>query len=226
MNRSNGIGISSLESLELELIFGLELTSDHFQNIQGPKGIFTGYNNLDITHVPSDKTFQSHFFSFLSPLRYHGSSSSIKYHVRHYVGGGRRQTPVACNEKRKPHTSHYSSRPVATKPTNLLILAIITVDRQKQNNGKKQLNPRWSSSCKERKSIPPNSSLCVISSNASVSLTASRSHNNSSILKDTEIRTSGTWEGLSCEIDLILQTQINEMGYFQAKKLLSTENIG
>ena len=45
------------------------------------------------------------FFSF---IRYHGSSSSIKCHVYHHVGG-RRHTPVVCNEKRGPHTSHYTS---------------------------------------------------------------------------------------------------------------------
>ena len=41
-------------------------------------------------------------------IRY-GSSSSIKFHVYHHVGG-RRHTPVVCNESREPHTSHYPSR--------------------------------------------------------------------------------------------------------------------
>ena len=54
------------------------------------------------------------FFLF----RYHGSSSSIKYHVYHHVGG--RHTPAVCNESREAHTSHYPSRPVTKrkKPTN------------------------------------------------------------------------------------------------------------
>ena len=51
-----------------------------------------------------------HFFT----IRYHGSSSSIKCHVCHHVGG-RRHTPVVYDDSRKPHTSHFSSRPVATK---------------------------------------------------------------------------------------------------------------
>ena len=47
-----------------------------------------------------------------------GSSSSIKCHVYHHVGG-RRHTPVVCNESREPHTSHYASTPVTKKqPTN------------------------------------------------------------------------------------------------------------
>ena len=42
------------------------------------------------------------FFSFFPlSIRYHGSSSSIKCHVYHHVGG-RRHTPVVCNERRKP----------------------------------------------------------------------------------------------------------------------------
>ena len=32
------------------------------------------------------------------------------FHVYHHVGG-RRHTPVVCNEHREPHTSHYPSRP-------------------------------------------------------------------------------------------------------------------
>ena len=40
------------------------------------------------------------FISFFSSIRYHGSSSSIKCHVYHHVGGGgRRHTPVVCNER-------------------------------------------------------------------------------------------------------------------------------
>ena len=50
---------------------------------------------------------------FFSSIRYHGSSSSIKCHVYHHVGGGeRRHTPVVWNESRETHTSHYTSRPV------------------------------------------------------------------------------------------------------------------
>ena len=33
----------------------------------------------------------------------------IKCHVFHHVGG-KRHTPVVCNESREPHTSHYPSR--------------------------------------------------------------------------------------------------------------------
>ena len=51
---------------------------------------------------------------FFFSIRYHRSSSSIKCHVYHHVGG-RRHTPVVCNEKREPHTSHYTSRPVTKK---------------------------------------------------------------------------------------------------------------
>ena len=57
---------------------------------------------------------------FSSSIRYHGSSSSIKCHVYHHVGG-RRYTPVVCNESREPHTSHYTSRPVTIKTTNKLL---------------------------------------------------------------------------------------------------------
>ena len=52
--------------------------------------------------------------NFFSSIRYHGSSSSIKCHVYHHVGG-RRHTPVVCNESRGPHTSHYTSRPFTKK---------------------------------------------------------------------------------------------------------------
>ena len=31
------------------------------------------------------------------------------------LGEGRKHIPVVCNERRKPHTSHYPSRPVTTK---------------------------------------------------------------------------------------------------------------
>ena len=58
---------------------------------------------------------QSIPFFYLNSIRYHGSSSSIKCHVYHHVGG-RRHTPVVCNESREPHTSHYTSRPVTNKP--------------------------------------------------------------------------------------------------------------
>ena len=51
---------------------------------------------------------------FFSSIRYHGSSSSIKCHVYHHVGG-RRHTPLVCNESREPHTSHYTSRPITKK---------------------------------------------------------------------------------------------------------------
>ena len=43
-----------------------------------------------------------------STIRYLGFSSSIKCIVCHRVGG-RRHTPVVCNERRKPQTSHYPS---------------------------------------------------------------------------------------------------------------------
>ena len=44
--------------------------------------------------------------------------------------GGRRHTPVVCNESREPHTSHYPSRPVTKKQTNKLhIPATIPVNR-------------------------------------------------------------------------------------------------
>ena len=54
--------------------------------------------------------------NLFSSIRYHGFSSSTKCHVYHHVGG-RRHTPVVCNERREPHTSHYPSRPV-TKNNN------------------------------------------------------------------------------------------------------------
>ena len=60
------------------------------------------------------KACSRNFFNFFLSIRYHGSSSSIKCHVYHHVGG-RRHTPVACNESREPHTSHYTSRPVTKK---------------------------------------------------------------------------------------------------------------
>ena len=41
-------------------------------------------------------------------IRYHGSSSSTKYHVSSCWGLERRHTPVVCKE-RKPHTSQFSS---------------------------------------------------------------------------------------------------------------------
>ena len=50
-------------------------------------------------------------------IGYHGSSSSIKCHVYHHVGG-RRHTPMVCNERREPHTSHYpSNKNTNTKQT-------------------------------------------------------------------------------------------------------------
>ena len=52
-------------------------------------------------------------FLFYS-IRYHGSSSSIKCHVYHHVGG-RRHTPVVCTESREDHSSPYPSRPVTKK---------------------------------------------------------------------------------------------------------------
>ena len=67
----------------------------------------------------SFKPFFIFLFTLFSSIRYHGSSSSIKFRVYHHVGG-RRLTPVVCNESREPHTSHYPSRPVTKKkqPTN------------------------------------------------------------------------------------------------------------
>ena len=68
------------------------------------------------------------FLLSLHSIRYHGSSSSIKFHVYHHVGE-RRHTPVVCNERREPHTSHYPSRPVTKISTNkLLKSATIPVD--------------------------------------------------------------------------------------------------
>ena len=57
---------------------------------------------------------QSLYQFFFLLLRYHRSSSSIKCHVYLHVGG-RRHTPVVCNEKREPHTSHYTSRTITKK---------------------------------------------------------------------------------------------------------------
>ena len=71
-------------------------------------------------YCPEERSLAAFNFSqFFFSIRYHGSSSSIKCHVYHHVGG-RRHTPVVCNEKREPHTSHYTSRPVTKKkqPTN------------------------------------------------------------------------------------------------------------
>ena len=59
------------------------------------------------SHYPSNENKQpTNFFKFTPSIRYHGSSSSIKYHVYHHVGG-RRHTPMVCNDGRKPHTSNY-----------------------------------------------------------------------------------------------------------------------
>ena len=57
--------------------------------------------------------FSSFFFVYWksSSNPNHGSSSSVQCHVYHHVGG-RRHTPVVCNESREPHTIHYSSGPV------------------------------------------------------------------------------------------------------------------
>ena len=56
------------------------------------------------------KNFNFVFFT----IRYHGSLSSIKFHVCHHVGG-RTHTPVVCDQRWKLHSSHYPSRPVKTK---------------------------------------------------------------------------------------------------------------
>ena len=66
--------------------------------------------------------FSSTYFShsFFSTIRYNGSSSSIKCHGYHHVGG-KRHIPVVCNESKEPHTSHYPSRPVSKKTTNKLL---------------------------------------------------------------------------------------------------------
>ena len=81
------------------------------------KGTYTGTGSFimgDVLPVGWEVSTGNSFFS----IRYHGSSSSIKCHVYHHVGG-RRHTPVVCNESREPHTSHYPSRPVTQKqPTN------------------------------------------------------------------------------------------------------------
>ena len=74
-----------------------------------------------------DRTLENGKTNSGSDIKYHGSSSSIKCHVFHHVGG-RRHTPVVCNESRNPipatipvakrnnqqttQTSHYRSRPV------------------------------------------------------------------------------------------------------------------
>ena len=60
-------------------------------------GVFKPYNS------PSELFFT---------IRYHESSSSTKFHVCHHVG---QKTPVVCNKKRKPHTSHYPRIPAKTK---------------------------------------------------------------------------------------------------------------
>ena len=78
---------------------------------------------------PQTMTFFSFFLKKNFSTRYHGSSSSIKCHVYHHVVG-RRHTPVVCNERREPHTSHNPSRPVTKIPINkLLIPATIPVNR-------------------------------------------------------------------------------------------------
>ena len=56
------------------------------------------------------------FFKYFSTVCNHGSSSSIKGDICHQVGG-RRRTSVIFNGKRKHHTNHYTSKPVAT-PNN------------------------------------------------------------------------------------------------------------
>ena len=48
--------------------------------------------------------FSSFLYFFFSSIRYHGSSS-IKCHVYHHVGG-RRHTPVVCNESRQQYQPH------------------------------------------------------------------------------------------------------------------------
>ena len=70
--------------------------------------------NLCRVHLKQEwRLFLLSFFSFFS-IRYHRSSSSITCHMYHHVGG-RRHTPVVCSDKREPHTSHYTSRPVTKK---------------------------------------------------------------------------------------------------------------
>ena len=77
------------------------------------------YIKVQLQHI-LDRTplvFKS-FSTFFSSIIYHGSSSSIKCHVYHHVGG-RRDTPVVCNESWDPHTSHYtSSKKKQTTHTN------------------------------------------------------------------------------------------------------------
>ena len=58
-----------------------------------------------IQHTRSWQLFIA--FNLFPFIGYHGSSSSIKCHVYHPVGG--RHTPVVCDERREPHTSHYPS---------------------------------------------------------------------------------------------------------------------
>ena len=63
----------------------------------------------------------------LMKIRYHGSSSSIKCHVYHHFGG-RRHTPVVCNESREPHTSHYTSnkKNFKTRFVNIILTQFTT----------------------------------------------------------------------------------------------------
>ena len=76
-----------------------------------------------------DQKFKILFFT----IRYHGSSSSIKCHVYHHIGG-KDTHPRSATKGKKPYTSHYPSRSVTTKKTTNkpLIPATIPIDRQKQ----------------------------------------------------------------------------------------------
>ena len=90
--------------------------------------LFLSHSNFLYVDLRTNSDFRSRSFDLLPPtqvcpgsiefffssIRSHGSSSSIKCHVYHHVGG-RRHTPVVCNESREPHTSHYTSRPVTIK---------------------------------------------------------------------------------------------------------------
>ena len=92
---------------------------------------------------------QSHFFH-LNSIRYHGSSSSIKCHVYHHVGG-RRHTPVVCNESREPHTSHYTSRPVTNKPRTAEVGAISKAQNWKRGTLRALWNSSWLQKMKKLK---------------------------------------------------------------------------
>ena len=70
------------------------------------------YSRL-LRKAPTKNTFFSSL-SDIMDLRHQSSAMCI-------IMLGGEDTPVVCNEKREPHTSHYTSRPVTKKTTNKLL---------------------------------------------------------------------------------------------------------